>query len=103
MPENRPLLDTMLAMTETSVANAGLSDRDLMLVRFAALAAMGAPPASYLLNLAAGAEAGLTLEDAQSVLIAVSPIVGTPRALAAAGSVAEALGIAIELAEYGNA
>jgi alkylhydroperoxidase/carboxymuconolactone decarboxylase family protein YurZ len=70
-----------------------------MLVRLAALTAVNAPPASYLLNLGAAAESGLTMEDARSVLIAVAPIVGTPRVVAAAGAIAEALGIAIALDE----
>jgi len=97
MSEDRPLLETMVEMTEASIKHSNLNDRDLMLVRFASLAAVGAPPASYLLNLAAGADVGLTLEDAQGVLIAVTPIIGTPRAMAAVGAVAQALGIAIEL------
>ena len=99
MNEDRPLLDTMLEMTEASIKHANLDDRLLMLVRFAALAAVDAPPASYLLNMAAAADLGLTLEDAQSVLIAVTPIIGTPRAVAAVGAIYKAFGIAVELGE----
>ena len=96
--EQRPLLDTVFEMTASSVARADLDARELMMVRFAALAAVGAPPASYLLNIAAAAETtNLTLEDARSVLIAVAPIIGTPKVVAAAGTVAEALGIALAL------
>lgn len=99
MADESPLLDTILDMTAASVSRADLGARELLMVRFAALAAVGAPPASYLLNLAAAAETDLTLEDARSVLIAVAPIVGTPKVVDAAGRVAEALGIALDLEE----
>ena len=65
----------------------------------AALIAVDAPVSSYLLHLGAGAQAGLTLEQAQDVLVAVAPIAGTPRTAAAAAKIAEALGLAIDLAE----
>ena len=99
MNEDRPLLDTVMEMTAASMANSKLGGRELMLTRLAALAAVDAPPASYLLNLAAAVDAGLTLEDAQGVLIAVAPIIGTPRTVAATGSIAKALGFALELEE----
>jgi len=97
MNEGRPLLDTVMEMTAASMANSKLGGRELMLTRLAALAAVDAPPASYLLNMAAAVEAGLTLEDAQGVLIAVAPIIGTPRTVAATGAIAKALGFALEL------
>ena len=55
--------------------------------------------AILLLWLGAGAQAGLTLEQAQDVLVAVAPIAGTPRTAAAAAKLAEALGLAIDIAE----
>lgn len=99
MAEGRLLLDTIADMTAASVERANLSDEVLLLVRFAALVAVDAPVASYLVSFGAAADTELTLEDAQSVLVAVAPIVGAPRVVAAAGKIAEALGIAIELAE----
>jgi hypothetical protein len=99
MNEDRPLLDTVVEMTAASMSNSKLGGRELMLTRLAALAAVDAPPASYLLNLAAAVETGLTLEDAQGVLIAVAPIIGTPRTVAATGAIAKALGFALELDE----
>lgn len=101
MSEN-PLLDTVLEMTAASVERADLSPEALMLVRLAALVAVDAPPASFLVNLGAGAQTDLTLEDARSVLIAVAPIVGGPRVVSAAGNIARALGFAaltLELTE----
>ncbi len=96
---DRPLIDTLADMTAASLGRADLTDRELMLVRLGALAAVGAPPSSYLLNLSAAADSGLTVEDAQSVLIAVAPIIGGPKSLAAAGSMFEALGFAIAVLE----
>jgi hypothetical protein len=74
------------------------SDEALMLVRLAALVAVDAPAASYLVNLGAGAQTALTLEDARSVLIAVAPIVGAPRVVSAAGKITQALGLALAVA-----
>ena len=79
MTENRPLLDTVIEMTASSVEHSNLNARELMLVRTAALAASDASTGSYLLNLSADVASGLTLDDAQGILIAVAPIIGTPR------------------------
>ena len=99
LTETRPLLDTIVDMTAASVERADLDARELMMVRLAALAAVGAPSSSYLLNIAAAADTDLTLEDARSVLIAVAPIVGSPKVVDAAASIAGALGIALALEE----
>lgn len=99
MSEDRVLLDTLADMTAASIERVDLDPDVLMLVRLAALAAVNAPTSSYLLNLGAAAETGLTLEDARSVLVAVAPIIGGPRSLAAAGAIAKALGLAIAVAE----
>ena len=42
----------------------------------------------------------MTLDQVQDVLIAVAPIVGTARTMAAATKIIEALGMAIDLAEH---
>ena len=97
-----PVLDLLGKMTADSIEASGLDAETLMLVRIAALVAVDAPPASFLVNLGAGAQTDLTLEDARSVLIAVAPIVGGPRVVSAAGNIARALGFAaltLELAE----
>jgi hypothetical protein len=70
-----------------------------MLTRIAALVAVDAPPASYLLNAGAASDVGVTLEDVQGVLIAVAPLVGTARVVSAAGNITRALGFAIAVAE----
>jgi len=99
MSEDRPLLDTVIEMTAASLSHTSLNERDVMMVRLAALAAIDAHPASYLLNLEAAAEAGLTIEDAQGALIAIAPIVGTPRTVSAASAIAKALGLAVAIAD----
>ncbi|TFD15943.1 carboxymuconolactone decarboxylase [Cryobacterium sp. TMT1-21] len=89
-----PVLETMTDINAVSLASTELDDRSLMLVRIAALAATDAPVMSYLLHVGPAEDAGVTVED---VLVAVAPIIGTPRTMAAVGKIAEALGIAIEL------
>jgi alkylhydroperoxidase/carboxymuconolactone decarboxylase family protein YurZ len=95
MSDEGMLLETLGEMTAVSIERADLDARELMLVRLAALAAVGAPAASYLMNLGAAVESGLTLEDARAILVAVAPIIGTPRSVVAAGNLADALGFAL--------
>jgi alkylhydroperoxidase/carboxymuconolactone decarboxylase family protein YurZ len=94
-----PILDLLGTMTAASIEASELDEKSLMLVRIAALVAVDAPPASYLMNLGAAAELGIGEEDVRGVLTAVAPIVGTPKVVAAAGNIARALGLAIDLAE----
>ena len=97
--EGTPVLDTLEAMTAVSIEECDLDPRELMLARIAALVAVDAPPVSYLLNAGAASEVGITLEDIQGILIAVAPVVGTPRIVSAAGNITRALGFAIAVAE----
>ncbi len=99
MPDDTPVLDTIADMTAASIARCGLDDDELILVRLAALAAVDARPVSYLAHIGPSVEAGVTLEQVQDVLVAVAPIVGTARVMAAAEHIAEALGFAIAVAE----
>ena len=99
MPEDTPLLDTLAAMTAASLEASNLEPRELMIVRIAALAAAGAPPASYLVNAGTASDVGITLDDVQGILIAVAPIIGTARTVSAAGNIARALGFAIAAIE----
>ena len=94
-----PLLDLIGKMTADSLEATTLDARSVMLVRIAALVAVGAPPASYLLNLSAASDIGLDADQVRSVLLAIAPIVGTTRVTAAAGNIARALGFALELAD----
>ncbi len=98
-----PVLDTIAAMTVDSIERCGLDDRTLILTRIAALASMDAPAISYAAHIGPALQTGLTSEQLQDVLVAIAPVVGTARVMAAAGNIAEALGIAIAVAEDGTA
>jgi alkylhydroperoxidase/carboxymuconolactone decarboxylase family protein YurZ len=94
-----PVLDLLAGMTADSIEASSLDTETLMLVRIAALAAVDAPPVSYLLNLAAAGEVGLDAEQVRGVLAAVAPIIGTARVASATGKIAGALDVAIEIAD----
>ena len=78
-----PVLDLLARMTADSIATSSLDVETLMLVRIAALAAVDAPPVSYLLNLDAASEIGIDPERIRGVLVAIAPIVGTARVASA--------------------
>jgi alkylhydroperoxidase/carboxymuconolactone decarboxylase family protein YurZ len=90
-----PVLDTLAAITAESVARCTLDPNSLLAVRLAALAAVDAPAASYLMHVGPAMDAGLTVDQIQNILIGIAPVIGTPRTLAAALKITEALGIAI--------
>ena len=94
-----PILDLLARMTADSIEASSLDERTLMLVRIAALVAVDAPPASYLLNIGVASESGVDEEQVRGVLAAVAPVVGTARVASATGNIVRALGLAIELAE----
>ncbi|MBR7835140.1 MULTISPECIES: hypothetical protein [Actinospica] len=99
MNSDTPVLDTLAAMTLDSIERCDLPPDMLILTRIAALAAMDAPPVSYLAHIEPGLKAQLTANQLQDVLVAIAPIVGTARVMSAAGNIAQALGIAIEVTE----
>jgi len=94
-----PLLDLLASMTADSIEASNLDSDTLMLVRIAALVAVDAPPASYVMNLGAASELGIGEDQVRGVLAAVAPIVGTARVTAATGNIVRALGFALEMAE----
>ncbi|MFE2727419.1 carboxymuconolactone decarboxylase family protein [Kitasatospora sp. NPDC059327] len=99
-PSDTPVLDTLAAMTMDSVERCGLPMDTFLLTRIAALVAVDAPPMSYLAHIGAAADGSdLTAEQLQDVLVAIAPIVGTARVMSAAAHIAEALGLAIAVAE----
>ena len=94
-----PILDLIATMTEASVEASSLDPQSLMLVRIAALIAVDAQPASYVLNLGVAGNVGLDGETVRGVFAAVAPIVGTARVASAAVNVGRALGFAELVAE----
>src|ERR1700758_2063020 len=93
----RPVLEALADINAVSLEATDLDPASLILVRLAALIAVDAPVSSYLLHVGPAAEAGVTLDQAQDVLIAVAPIVRPPRTAAAAAKIVEALDVAIVL------
>ena len=98
-PEASPVLDLLTKMTADSIEASGLDGQTLMLVRLGALIAVDAPPASYLMNLGAAGDSGVTADQVQGVVAAVAPIVGTSRALSAVGKMVRAFDLKLDLAE----
>lgn len=94
-----PVLETLQAMTAASFERFELPAQILLVSRLAALVAVDAPAASYLLHVGPASDLGVTLSDVQNVLVAVAPIVGTARVTSASLKIAEALGFAIAVAE----
>ncbi|MEU4424202.1 carboxymuconolactone decarboxylase family protein [Actinoplanes sp. NPDC024001] len=92
-----PVLEALTDINAVSLARVELDPAALLMVRIAALVAVDAPPASYLLHVAPAVESGVKLDDVQDVLVAVAPIVGAPRVLRAAAAITEALGLAIAM------
>jgi hypothetical protein len=97
--DDAPVLDLLARMTADSLEASTLDPDTLLLVRLAALVAVGAPPVSYALNIDVGAELGLDVEDVRGVLTAIAPIVGTAKVAAATGNIVKALAAELELAE----
>jgi hypothetical protein len=96
---DKPVLDLLARMTADSVEVSSLDPESIMLVRIAALISVDAPPASYLLNLGVASDVDIDGEQVRGILAAVAPIVGTARVASAAGNIARALGLALDLAE----
>jgi alkylhydroperoxidase/carboxymuconolactone decarboxylase family protein YurZ len=94
-----PVLDVLAGMTAASLERTTLDPQTLMLVRFAALVALDAPPLSYDLNLKVAGQLGVSPEQLEGVLMAIAPVVGGPRIVAAAGNILRAVGIEIAVAE----
>jgi len=94
-----PVLEALADINAVSLARTELDATTLLLVRFAALAAVDAPPASYLMHVGPALESGVTVDDVQDVLVAVAPIVGAPRVLSAATKITEALGVVVAVLE----
>jgi alkylhydroperoxidase/carboxymuconolactone decarboxylase family protein YurZ len=97
MAEETPVLDALTEITAVSLDKSNLDPRELMLTRIAALIAVDAPSASYLLNAGSAVDIGITLDDVQGILIAVAPVVGTPRVVSASLKITEVLGFAISM------
>ena len=78
-----------------NLEDSGLDRRSHGLVRLASLIALDAPPAAYLGQVAFARDAGITAEEILGVLVAVGPLVGMPKVVAAAPELMLALGLPV--------
>jgi 4-carboxymuconolactone decarboxylase len=103
--EDPDVLASMLEMQLHNLEASGLDPRAYSLVKIATLIALDAPQSSYMAQVGFALEAGLEPDEILKVLVAVSPQIGMPRAVAAAPKLMLALGldIAPESAGAGNA
>jgi hypothetical protein len=92
-------LDALKNLVAVTYEASGLDPQTFMLVRMAALATLDAAPASWLMNIAVGSEAGLAREQLLGTLIAIAPVIGTARVVSAAGNIIKAFILAEEAAE----
>ena len=93
-----PVLETLAQMTVNTMERSGLDLETYMVARIAALIAIDAAPASYLLNLGVANELGVPLETVRSTMIAIAPVVGSARVVSAASKLVRALGLAEAIA-----
>jgi len=100
--EDAPVLEAVMRMHLDTGELCDLDARTYHLVRFAALSAIGAPPASYLVNVGAAMDAGVTVGDLKGTLVAVAPIIGTARVTASAGNILRAAGLAVAIDGNGS-
>jgi 4-carboxymuconolactone decarboxylase len=84
-------IDSLLADRDDSSVSR-LDPRSHALARMGALVAVDATPAAYMCTVEAALKAGASYEEIVGTLIAVLPIVGVPRVVAAAPSLGLALG-----------
>ncbi|MEU2909503.1 carboxymuconolactone decarboxylase family protein [Streptomyces massasporeus] len=90
-----PVFDTLVQMTLNAFERSALDPETYLLTRIAALVAMGASPASYLLNVGAADEIGVPVERIQGTLVAIAPVVGSARVVTAAHGIGEAFGLSL--------
>jgi alkylhydroperoxidase/carboxymuconolactone decarboxylase family protein YurZ len=69
----------------------GLDERSIELARFGALVALGAPAESLAAHVARGRAIGMSDEEIWGTVLAVAPLVGVPRLIAAVPAIRTAL------------
>ena len=90
--------DALISMQERVLEATGLDPETFQLVQIAALAAVDGCPVSWLANLEAADEIDLGLEKVLGTLMAIAPIIGTPRVITAGARIVHAMGLEEERA-----
>ncbi|MDX2592298.1 MULTISPECIES: carboxymuconolactone decarboxylase family protein [Streptomyces] len=88
-----PVFETLVHMTLDTFERSGLDPETYLLARIAALVALDAAPASYLLNIGTAEQLGVPFEKVQGTLVAIAPVVGSARVVSAARNI----GVAFDL------
>jgi 4-carboxymuconolactone decarboxylase len=92
------LIRSMLTIPPGQVEASGVDPKCCALVRLGALVALGAPCVSYQWGVQWALAAGATADEIVGILIAVAPVTGVARVVAAAPEFALALGYDIDAA-----
>jgi len=92
------LIQSMLAIPPGHVEASAVDSKSCALVRLGALVALGAPCVSYQWGVQWALAAGATADEIVGTLMAVAPITGVARVVAAAPEFALALGYDIDAA-----
>lgn len=96
-PGEAPLVESLIRMQVNNQEQSGLDDRTYLLVRIAALVALDASAASYLVNLTVADDVGVTADDVRGVLVALGPVVGSARVLSGADKALKAIASARQM------
>jgi alkylhydroperoxidase/carboxymuconolactone decarboxylase family protein YurZ len=94
-------VERVMSSEATNLARSGLDAKAHAMVRLAALVAMGAAEPSYRQVVQAALQAGATVDEVVGTLVAVMPLTGVPRAVAAAPAVGLGLGYDVQEALEG--
>jgi alkylhydroperoxidase/carboxymuconolactone decarboxylase family protein YurZ len=86
-----PVLEALARQSEGALQNTGIDPQTALLVRMAALVAMDAAAASYLIHLGIADRGGVKAETIEAMLVELAPLVGTARIVSAAGKINQAL------------
>ena len=86
-----PNADLLAGISTDLFTASGLDQDTLVPVWLAALVQLDAPSESYLMNLGAASQTGVSLERVHQVLAALAPIVGKPRVVSATFNIMKAL------------
>jgi hypothetical protein len=97
------IVGALKQMYEGNFAASGLDAQTYELVRLAALTAMDAAPVSWLANLHAAREVGIPAERVLGMLIALAPLVGSARTVAASANMLKAADLAETVVQRADA
>ncbi len=95
------VLEGLLMARLDNQAASGLDAKTYSLVNIAALIAIDAAPASFIWQVGAALESGVTAEEILGLLVALNPLLGNARIVSAAPEIAIALGVDLDVDEEG--